>query len=161
MEAVFGGKDGSEGAEVASPRVAADPQDWGIFVLTSLVGLYFAANSNYFQVSTGILTTGRCGTQRISILMSIFFFYKHMTRYMDSGYVDASFQHGDNYEMIALLIFQFISFGDAVGGRRGGCGGRRDDHGFYADVGLSSLPEHLSTAGLRNFFELSGWFDML
>ena len=118
------------------------------------------ANSNYFQVSTGILTTGRCGTQRISVLMSIFFFYKHMTRYMDSGYVDATFQHGDNYELIALLIFQFISLGDAIGGRRGGCGGRFDDHGFKADVGLSAFTE-LSTAGLRNYFELSGWFDML
>ena len=84
------------------PMVQAEGQDWAVFIVTTLVGLFFSWNSNYTFVILRLLTANRCTTQRVSILMAGYYFYMHMTRYVDSGF------QANNYDLIALMIFQFI-----------------------------------------------------
>ena len=79
-----------------------DTQDWAVLLVTFFVGLWFNWNSNYTFVVLKFLTANRCTTQRVSVLMAGLYFYMHMTRYIDSGF------QANNYDLIVLMIFQFI-----------------------------------------------------
>ena len=91
--------------------------------------------------------------------MAAYFFYMHMTRYMDSGFQSVE----DNYDLLALMIFQFISIGDAFTGKRGGCGGRNDNHGFAIDLPNAILNDVFTAGDWSSIFTIDGkdWLDML
>ena len=67
----------------------------------------------------------------MTIIASAYYFYDYMTRYADTG-----FEAGSNYDLILLMIYHFIVIGEAFRGRRGGCGGPLDNHGFNSLDGL-------------------------
>lgn len=109
------------------PVVRAGILDWGGFILGMILGISVALPSNY--VFEYLRLFAPCGSYRSTLIISAYFFYIQMTKYMEDGFT------GDI--TLGLMMWNFLTFGDALSGRRGTC--KKDEHGFSDDFVAESM----------------------